>query len=248
MTATLEKKIVAALSDDGMTSTALLALAGEVDAAILEGEAAARLAHEQALDPLQTPDATAARAAAEDASFGCQRLKALLPKVHAKHDEVEAVEYTARWSQDYQSVEAQTAALAQELADFYPPMLAKLTDLLDRIAANDAACSRVAQSAPHGEHRRLVPAEQLARGYWSIGFARLAEKVALPAWEENRSAWPRPSSIAALFAPPPHPLDNWAEHAKARGAAIRTEHARVADFYQRQAAEREERENREAAR
>lgn len=227
----LEGKISAALTAADITASELLALAGETDSAIIAADELAGRERAKALDPTLSPDPVAAREKMEAAQFAAARLRTVLPRLHAKHEQVEAAEYARQWEKDYQAVEGQTARLAQELADFYPPMVKKLVDLFDRMAANENACSRVAQGAPPGEHRRIVGAEQRARGHWAVGYARLAEKVALPAWEENRAAWPRPSSITALFAPPAHPGDRWAEFNGERAEAVRREHARAIDYY-----------------
>jgi hypothetical protein len=198
---TLEERIVAALSSTTITATELLALAGEVDVAILEADETASAERERALDPVASPDVAKAREAMENAALVRDRLRTVLPRLWDRQRAAEAAEHAARWEQDYVAVEAQTAALAAELAELYPMVVTRLTDLLGRIADNDRERSRIAGRAAAGEPRRVTGAEVRARGYFSTGRASLAQEVRLPAWEEAKLAWPRPKpSMAAVFA------------------------------------------------
>jgi hypothetical protein len=66
----------------------------------------------KALDPIASPDAAKARAAMEDAAFTRDRLRTMLPRLHARLKEVEAAEYAAQWEPEFKRVEAQRDALS----------------------------------------------------------------------------------------------------------------------------------------
>lgn len=87
----------------------------------------------------------------EDASFTCERLRTVVPKLRQRLREVEAAEYAARWEPDYKQVEAKRNELAQELASTYPKVVEQIIDLFRRIEECDRECSRINVSAPDGE-------------------------------------------------------------------------------------------------
>ncbi len=202
----LEKRITVALTD-AITSAELDALIEETETAIVTADAAADAERERALDPLASPDVGKARAAMEDAAFTRDRLRTVLPRLQIRLTEVEAAEYAARWQADYERVETKCEALAKEFEQFYPDAVAKLADLLSRMAEADREAGQVNSAAPDGDHRRILSVELVARQLqqFSIYNPPISKALQLPSWENStRMAWPPLRSIdPALFAPVP---------------------------------------------
>src|SRR6185437_5105787 len=96
----LEPRIVAALTER-ITAARLAVLTEETETAIGQAEVAAKAERQKALDPLSSPDPQRARAAAEDAEFRCERLRALLARLLARYGNVVAAEEAARWEVKY---------------------------------------------------------------------------------------------------------------------------------------------------
>ena len=99
---TLDQRIAAALTDDA-TSSDVEALAAEVETAVAQAEHEAVEARARALDP-SIADPTEARAALADAEFAGDRLKAALPRLQARHREIDAAERYASWRASYDDV------------------------------------------------------------------------------------------------------------------------------------------------
>jgi predicted transcriptional regulator len=208
---TLEQEIVAALAGADVNSSDLSALIERTEAAIPETDQAAETARSMALDPALSPDPKTARAAMEDAAFTRDRLKTLLPRLQARHQEVQAQEYLTRWRSDYEKLKVKRDGLAEELRTIYPELETKITDLLTRIAANDAELSRLHQARPGGVALHLLGAELVARDLERFRSLEpsIAQELKLPTFAPGqRLAWPPPQpSIAALYAMsmvPPH--------------------------------------------
>jgi hypothetical protein len=112
-------------------------------------------------------------------------------------------ERTTSWEADYERVKAERDRLAVELATSYPQAVATLVDLLARIAECEKECSRVAETAPSGEKRRLLGPELHAKRL--TGFKRdtpsLTRDLRLPSWEHPASAvWPPRTREVLTFA------------------------------------------------
>jgi chromosome segregation ATPase len=105
---TLEQRITRAFSDRAVTSSEVAKLIAETEEAITAAEAAA----EQA------------RAAMEDAAFGRDRLRTVLPRLQRLLKEVEAEEYAAAWEAEYKRVKVIQDELAAEMSEVYPAAVA----------------------------------------------------------------------------------------------------------------------------
>jgi hypothetical protein len=247
----LEQRLTTALSGDILSSD-LAALIVEIEAAINAADVAAEAERIKALDPIASPDAAKARAAMEDAAFTRDRLRTVLPRLRARLKETQAAERFARWEGEFKRVEAARDALAAELRATYPDAVAKLVNLFQRAAECDRECSRIDLSAPTGEHRRLRTVELTARGVEKLlqPDVFFSEVLRLPAYPRETGpvlAWPPPTppaSASSFVLPGPGP--DWHAELKARDVARQAEAERVAAFYARQEAEREEREAAEA--
>jgi len=207
MSAILERRIAAALKSDEIASADLADLIEETEAAATAADAAAEAEHAKALDLLASPDAAKARAAMERAAFTRDRLRTVLPRLQQRLLEVQEQEYAARWRIGYAEVETKRDALAAELREMYPPIVARITDLFTRIRACDHEVSRVNGSAPSGEPLRLREVELAARDleHFTRAEPSIARELKLPHWDEpSRLAWPPPRQFnPAMFAPLP---------------------------------------------
>jgi hypothetical protein len=243
---TLEERIASALSED-IASADVEALITETEAAI----AAAEAERVKALDPIASPNAAKARAAMEDAAFTRERLRTVLPRLHARLKQVVAAEYAAKWEPDYKQVEALRDALAAEMREVYPRVKELLVSLFQRMAECDRECSRINGLAPDGEHRRLLKVELTARGVKGLlqPDVWIAQELRLPAFPRETGpiyAWPPPTPpLFASILVPPGPGPDWHEELKARDAAFREERLRVIANLNERDRVRQERELRE---
>jgi hypothetical protein len=248
---TLDQRIAAALSDDTKSSD-VEALAGEVETAVAQAEHEAVEARARALDP-GVADPTEARAALTDAEFACDRLKAALPRLQARHREIDAAERYTSWRVSYDDVVACQAALADKLKALYPAFEAAIIPLLDSIQEVDNEAIRLSFRKPltadyqhHADGCEPRTVEQMARGGGGLS---IMKDMRLPAWAGSPvAAWPpwRPLGVGvvASYAIPAGP--STPEQVAARNDALRAEAERVAAFYEAQERAREEREATEA--
>jgi hypothetical protein len=249
---TLEERLATALSED-IASADVEALIAETEAAITAADVAAEAEHVKALDPIASPDPAKARVAMEDAAFTRERVRTVLPRLQTRLKRVVAAEYDANWEPEFKRVEALRDALAAEMREVYPAVVAHLADLFRRMAECDRECSRINGLAPAGEHRRLLQVELTARGVKGLlqPDVWIAEMLRLPFfWRESGPiyAWPQPTPplFAASFVPVPSgPGPNWHEEIEARNKAQREESLRVIDHYKERDRERQERELKE---
>jgi hypothetical protein len=128
ITMKLEPKIAAALADDAIASTALASLISETEAAINAADEAAEAERAKALDPVLSPDPNRARQAMEDAAFTRDRLRTVLPRLHERLRQSQEGEYLAQWRISYEALEVKRDALATQLRDLYPTVVASLVD------------------------------------------------------------------------------------------------------------------------
>jgi hypothetical protein len=243
---TLEERIATALSED-IASAHVEALITETEAAIAAADAAAEEERVKALDPIASPDPAKARAAMQDAAFTCERLRNVLPRLHARLKQVVAAEYAAKWEPEYEQVKAVRDALAAEMREVYPRVTEQLVSLFQRMAECDRECSRVDLSAPTGDSRRLRGVEKTARGVdilWQPD-VWIAEMLRLPYFTRNNGqiyAWPpSPPPVSYQFVVPSGPGPNWHEELKARDAARGEESDRAIAYLNERAREHEER-------
>ena len=249
MSATLEQRIATVLSAQDVTSDVVALLITEVETAIVAADKAAEAEREKALDLLASPDAAKARASMEDAAFTRDRLRTVLPQLK----EVRAQGYLKQWRADYEALRVDRDALAAELRDIYPVFATKIPDLFTRIAANNAARSRLHQARPAGCALHLAEAELVARDIecFSTANPSIAETLQLPDFEHSAQlAWPPPKpSMAVQVATSMtygYSGGNWWQESNERVQAMREEHARVIGHYDAMARAREEREAAEA--
>jgi hypothetical protein len=193
---TLEQRITNAFSER-IASSEIAKLIAETEEAITAAEGAAEDARMKALDLIASPDPVKARADMEDAGFGRDRLRIVLPRLHKLLKQVEAEEYTARWEVEYERVKTVRDQLAAEMRETYPPAVAQLSSLFQRMAECDRQCSRVDGSAPSGDHRRLRGVELTARGVEALlqPDVWVAMELRLPFfWRDSGPiyAWPPP--------------------------------------------------------
>ena len=251
---TLEQEIVAALAGADVNSSDLSALIERTEAAIPETDQAAETARNKALDPALSPDPKTARAAMEEAAFARDRLKTLLPRLQARHQEVQAQEYLTQWRSDYEKLKAKRDGLEEELRTIYPEFETKITDLFPRIAANDAELSRLHQARPGGVALHLLGAELVARDLerFKTTEPSIAQELKLPTFAPGqRLAWPPPKpsiaiQVATSMTYGSHPSANWWEESKERAQAMRADHERVIAYYDAMAQQREKSEADEA--
>jgi hypothetical protein len=248
----LEERIATALSED-IASADVEALIAETEAAIATADVAAEAERVRALDPIASPDAAKARAAMEDAAFTRERLRTVMPRLHARLKHVVAAEYAAKWEPDFKRVEADRDALAAEMREVYSAAVARLVDLFQRAAECDRECSRINGAAPYGEHRRLLKVELTARGVKGLmqPDVFIAEMLRLPFfWRDSGPiyAWPLPTPSPFADVPvtvPSGPGPNWHEELKTRDAAQREDSLRGIAYYKERDRQRQERELKE---
>jgi len=222
-----------------------------LEEAIAKASAAADEMREAALDPISWPDANKARGAVEAAAFTVARLSALLPRLEARRVEVGARERRAQWQADYEALKPKRDALAKELGEVYPEVVAKLIDLFARIAQNDAELSQLHRRRAAGVSLHLDGAEVVSRGLkaYTRDKPELAKTIELFGFDGERLWPPRRTVDPSLFAPAPHDARysrDWAQARNDRAEAIAEEQARVARYYEQQERLQQEREQREA--
>jgi Sec-independent protein translocase protein TatA len=176
------------------------ALIADVDAAVASAADAAESARSRAPDPtLPALDVAAARKEADDWLFGRDRLREAARRLGQRLTEVKRAEEQERLRQEYERVRSARDKLAAELAEMYPDIEKRLSDLIGRIAANDREIAWVNSGrVPEGE-KRLLSAELVARGL--AGFVRnavqtpsIVEELQLPRFQSDACdayAWPR---------------------------------------------------------
>jgi predicted transcriptional regulator len=249
----LEQRIVAALTSADITSTDLADLIAETESAIATADKTAEEERAKALDPALSPDPKAAREAMQDAEFSRDRLKTLLPRLQARHKQLQAKEYEARWYAELEGVEAKRDALVEELREEYLAAVAKLIDILSRIPAIDKDVDRINGSAPPGVGDRLLGVEQKARGVEGFGVSgawepngllSLADDLKLPKFEADGNryqySWPPPQPNLALQIAAIRP-DPFIISEAAKGTHIKERDRRVLEDNRRQIAEAEQR-------
>ena len=250
-TPTLEQKIAAALTAADVTSTDLSQLIAETEAAITTADKTAEEERTKALDPVAVtrPEGRRVRRC-RTAEFVRDRLKTLLPRLQARHEELQAKEYETRWYAELEKVEAKRDALVEELR-VYPAMVAKLVDILSRIPAIDAEVSRINGSAPPGVKDRLLGVEQQARGVEGFGVSgawdphgllALAADLKLPKFEADGNryqySWPPPQPNLAFQIAAIRP-DFFNINEAATGTYIEARNRRIMEDNRRQIAEAE---------
>jgi hypothetical protein len=249
----LEKKIADALVAEGVTSTDLASLIGELEAAIATADADAEAERAKSLDPLASPDASVAREAWQQAEFARDRLRALLPRLKQRYQQVANQEHYDRWVAEFDRLLRRYDAAVATLKSVYEEFEAKIVAALVEATAVDAEVQRIAACKPYdlpqtnGDGRNLPKVEFAARGITGVGpyGHSILRDMKLPAFADpDRLAWPPPqpslavevaTQVAAITR---HPGANWWKESEERDRAI-TEATR--ERVARQAAERAQR-------
>jgi hypothetical protein len=211
MSLSLEQRISSALGGSAITSSALGDLIAETDRAAAAATAEAVAERAKALDVEQEVDLTTVHAAMEKAGLKGDRLRAAMPRLRALFDQVTGLEYANKWRADFDEVANVRDALAAELNETYPAIVATISDLMTRIEACDREASRVNSSAPSGERLRLCKVELEARGLDSFtrNVPPITDELKLPPWQPGGQEWPmaKPFYAAMVAAITPRPFD-----------------------------------------
>jgi hypothetical protein len=126
----------------------------------------------------------------EDAAFRRDRLQEPVRRLGQRHKELSRQEHQSRLRADFDAAVTERDALADELAEVYPPMAKKLSDLAARIAANNVAIDRINKKGLPDGAKWVASAELVARGMlgFNSGGLRLpsiVEQLRLPAFEPS---------------------------------------------------------------
>ena len=247
----LERKLSSVLADDRATVTAqeLRALMQEAEIGIVDVQEAARLAREAALDPLATSDPVEARAKSEDAALRAGRLHTLLTRLQRRYAEVAKAERLKEWQQQFNELRKQRDALADELAKVYPEAVSTLIDLFTRIAVFDQKLSALHEGRSAGVQLHLLGAELIAREMerFTRATPSLLQSVVLHDFNSGKRVWPPvvPRDMS-MFDPEryadPRASKDWWKFKEADAAHAKAESQRVADYYEKQNNERDEKE------
>jgi hypothetical protein len=248
----LEQRLAAALADQRSTADQLKALIAETQEAVLDAEEKAATTSEAAFDPIRAPDLKVARAAMEDAALALGRLNTLLSRLIRRHVEVATRERAASWTAAFHEARERRDALAAELAELYPAAVRNLMNLFIRISACDNEIDRLHQARPSGVSLHLDSVELTARGLDRFTRDRPALMNTLTLFDLNsgKQLWPQiiPRDMS-VFAPtipviPSRSPDWWKPEVQAaRQAEAAAEAKRVAEYYEKQKAQQQERAN-----
>jgi hypothetical protein len=235
-TLSLEKRIASAIAASDARSADLATLVADTEAAIAAAGAGAEAERAKALDPALSPDAKAAREAMQAAEFSRDRLRTVLPRLHARHQEIAAAEYLTQWRGDYEALKVKRDALTAELGEIYPKVANQLVDLFTRLKANDAELAGLHRARPSGTGLHLATAELSARNL--DGFTRddppITKGLQLPDWANAaKMAWPPPQvPLGVLMAqgmvPAAYPAGDWWRPKEEADRAQRERHEREA--------------------
>jgi hypothetical protein len=243
---TLESRIATALTATDIKSSNLATLIAETEAAITTADKIAEEERTKALDPIASPDATKAREAMQAAEFSRDRLRTVLPRLQAKHKEVNEQEHAVAWTADYAAVKARRDAAAQMLRERYPAIVDELVTLMTNIASTDKEVERVNAAAPYGDHPRLRGTELTARGLDRLmqPDVSIAQELKLPNFTRGAGeallAYPLPQpnfAVEFVNSMPPDTFDwrRWHEELEKRDRRILEDNRKqVAEVEQRQ--------------
>lgn len=197
----LEERIATALSSN-VPSAEVAALIVELVAAVSKSDDAAAAERVTGGDPAALREPESARAAIRPDDAFYDQLRNALPQLKARLAELQAAEYAKSWEKDYERVSAQIQEAARKWTE-YPKLVAQLIDILDTTAI-DQEVSRLNNSAPKSEQRRLRGVELTARKLedFSRYHPSVAKGVQLPELQHSyKMAWPPPPpSLAAAYA------------------------------------------------
>jgi hypothetical protein len=161
--ASLADRIALALREE-VSSAEIADLIKDSKDARVAAEKAHEAAYSRALDPTaNTERASAGKREADDLRFEMDRLDAALEALEGARKGAKAREENARRRAAYEAAKAERDALARELREIYPAVERQLSDLVRRVAFNDAELDVVNRNRPAGA-AGLASAEEVARG------------------------------------------------------------------------------------
>jgi hypothetical protein len=247
MSKTLEQRISDALKTD-ITVAEIANLIIEVENALADAEQNAVAVRKAAMDPIAFPDAVKARAATEMATFAVDRLRAAQSRLTRRYSEVEASEALARWTADAARVEKRRDAAAAKFLQCH--------DLIEQLAAAYAEvqeveeqCSAVNRASPPGQ-RHIQGPELTARRLAAFSSSDPSVLKATVLFWSGKQIWPpkQPSIALSMIPPPMHdPKYSTDWHAARSGNAapqpdkLTAEAQRIADFYEAETRQQNER-------
>lgn len=201
-TLTLDQRIANFLANGvaEASSEEIAKLLHQTKQAAAKSQQAAEAEAERALDPTNL-DPEKSRTLAEKLRFEHERLSRAIPLLEQQLRQAQARAYATQWNDEFEQVETERDALAEELTATYPDLVAKLVDLLDRIEACDREVDRVNGSAPSGDHRRrLLGVELTARGLNSFSATNpsLTANLKLPNPGDTRSLAYPPEQVNVM--------------------------------------------------
>jgi hypothetical protein len=207
-TESLDIRIADLLRPDAeqLSSSALMALIGEVDKAIEVADREGRAARARSIDP-STIDA-GARGRAEDQEFMSARYRAGLAKLRELLAKATIREARAAWSAEAEPVELQVAQAADQVIEVYPRCVHELIALFQLMQKTDKAVAEINNHIPAG-CKPLRGVEMVARKITEFlpNELRIAEKCQLPGLSVGHGkgstllVWPPPQpNFAAQYA------------------------------------------------
>jgi hypothetical protein len=251
-------RIVSALEGTAIGSATIAEIIADVERQIAATEQSLIEEKESVLDLTKCKNPKAAHDRIVELELFLNQLRASRPRLDEKLAASLESERSARFDGTYKQVKAERDRLANEFAEVYQATVARLVDVLIRMAACDVKCAEVNSqaSALHNEQRRLLKCELVARGLEAFSRAQpeLAKTVVLPDFVESaRTRWPATTSTSFAVAyaettsPPFHAGADWASSAEKqrRRQAIEADQARSAAFHEQATKDQEERKNRE---
>lgn len=183
--ADLDTRIAAAFTPDAKSDD-FSSLIADVEAAAKTANETAAASRTRALDPTTLAvEVAAARKQMEDAAFTADRMNVAATRLRDRFRAVTSAEENARRQIAYDRVTQQRDALAKEFAEVYPQLVAKLADLMNRVAANDREIA--ATKSPEGAPR-ILEAELVARGLQGFvvnGPPSIVRELRLPAFRHD---------------------------------------------------------------
>jgi hypothetical protein len=191
----LETRITAAFADGAKSEDFPLLIADTAAKAASDKAAAART---RALEPTcPSVEVATARKEMEDAAFVSDRMNVAAARLRDRFRQVGAAEENSRRKIEYDRVISLRDELAKELAQVYPALVTQLTDLMQRIAANDLEITSVNNHLPD-DGSRVLETELVARnlqGFMNDGVetTSIIRELRIPAWDfevHQPFAWP----------------------------------------------------------
>lgn len=169
-----------------------------MDRLIPAAEAEAKRLREHVKSPLlERAEINQAVAAAQSAELDAERLRRGQDLISERLATAKSAEAQAKRKDDYMRVVAERNAVATEIRETYPKLVAQYVGLCERIMASNEEVERINRDRPDGLPP-LDTAEATARGFSDKGGLAVAASLnsfritqgILPAMESSQVAWP----------------------------------------------------------